>query len=96
MAGAVDRTPMDVVTAERLAAFRPLIDAPRLCGRPSLFVHCERDHFIPAWHSSALAEAACGRDLILPGYGHYAIYDGEPREVLFRHAVDFYRVAVPT
>lgn len=96
MGGTVDRTPMDVATADRLAAFRPLTDAPRLCGRPTLFVHCEHDHFIPAWHSSALAEAACGRALILPGYGHYAIYDGKPRDVLFRHAIDFYRVAVPT
>jgi uncharacterized protein len=96
MGGAVDRTSMDVATADRLTAFRPLTDARRLCGRPTLFVHCEHDHFIPAWHSSVLAEAACGRALILPGYGHYAIYDGEPREVLFRHAVDFYRVAVPT
>jgi pimeloyl-ACP methyl ester carboxylesterase len=96
MGGAVDRTPMDVATADRLASFRPLTEAPRLRGRPSLFVHCEHDHFIPAWHSGALAEAACGRALILPGYGHYAIYEGEPREVLFRHAIDFYRMAVPT
>jgi fermentation-respiration switch protein FrsA (DUF1100 family) len=87
---------MDVATADRLAAFCPLVDAPRLRGRPALFVHCELDHFIPAWHSTALAAAAGGRSLILRGYGHYAIYDGEPREVLYRNAVEFYRLAVPT
>lgn len=96
MGGAADRSQMDVAAAERLAAFRPLTDAPRLLGRPTLFVHCELDHFIPAWHSKALAAAAGGRVLILRGYGHYAIYDGEPREVLFRNAVEFYRLAVPT
>jgi uncharacterized protein len=96
MGGAADRSQMDVAAADRLAAFRPLTDAPRLRGRPSLFVHCELDHFIPAWHSTALAEAAGGRAMILRGYGHYAIYAGEPREVLFRTAVEFYRLAVPT
>jgi pimeloyl-ACP methyl ester carboxylesterase len=96
LGGAADRSPMDVAAAERLAAFEPIAEACRLRGRPALFAHCERDHFIPAWHSHALAEAAGGRALILPGYGHYAIYEGAPREVLWRHAVDFYRVAVPT
>ena len=94
--GAADRSQLDAATAGRLAAFRPLVDAPRLRGRPALFVHCELDGFIPAWHSTALAAEAGGRALILPGWGHYAIYDGEPREVLFRTVVEFYRLAVPT
>jgi pimeloyl-ACP methyl ester carboxylesterase len=94
--GGADRTPMTIADAERLATFEPIADAGRLRGRPSLFVHCEKDYFIPAWHSPALARASGGEAVILAGYGHYAIYDGEAQEVLFRRAVDFYRVAVPT
>jgi pimeloyl-ACP methyl ester carboxylesterase len=94
-AGKADRTPMHVVDADRLARFQPITDAHRLRGRPTRFAHCERDYFVPAWHSRALADAAAGELVVFKGYGHYAIYAGEPQEVLFRDAVDFYRRAVP-
>lgn len=93
-AGRVDRSQMTVADAERLASFAPIADAHRLRSRPSLFVHCELDHFIPCWHSEALAEAAGGRSVILKGYGHYAIYEGHPQEVLYAQAVDFFRSAL--
>lgn len=86
---------MCVADADRLPAFTPIADAHRLRGRPSRFVHCERDFFIPAWHSQVLAAAAGGENIVLEGYGHYAIYDGEPQEVLLKDALDFYRRAVP-
>jgi pimeloyl-ACP methyl ester carboxylesterase len=92
--GQADRTPMRLADAARLAAFSPIADAPRLAGRPALFAHGEHDGFIPAWHSRALAEAAGARCLLLP-YGHYAVYEGEARERLLRHAVGFYRAALP-
>jgi pimeloyl-ACP methyl ester carboxylesterase len=94
-AGKADRTPMHVVDAERLVRFQPIADAHRLCGRPTRFAHCERDFFVPAWHSRALAKAAAGELVVFEGYGHYAIYAGEPQEVLLRDAIDFYRRAVP-
>jgi uncharacterized protein len=93
-AGRADRSPMRLIDADRLASFEPIADAPGLRGRPALFVHCERDYFIPAWHSAALAEAAQAPLTLLP-YGHYAIYEGEPQEDLLRLAVDFYRRSVP-
>jgi pimeloyl-ACP methyl ester carboxylesterase len=93
-AGGADRTPLAIADAERLTSFEPIADAPRLRGRPAIFIHCERDFFIPAWHSRALAGAAGAGCLILPGYGHYEIYEGEPQEALFRHAIEFYRAAV--
>jgi pimeloyl-ACP methyl ester carboxylesterase len=94
-AGKADRTPMHVADADRLAAFRPIADAHRLRGRPTRFAHCERDFFVPAWHSRALAEAAKGELVVFKGYGHYAIYEGEPQQVLIRDALDFYRRVVP-
>jgi uncharacterized protein len=93
-AGAGGRTPMPLADAERLVAFEPIAEAARLRGRPALFVHCERDCFIPAWHSLALAEAAGAPCVLLP-YGHYDVYEGEPQRVLLRTAVEFYRAAVP-
>lgn len=90
-AGKADRTMMHVADAERLTAFRPIAEAHRLRGRPTRFAHCERDFFLPAWHSQALAGAAAGELVLFKGYGHYAIYEGEPQEVLFRDALDFYR-----
>jgi pimeloyl-ACP methyl ester carboxylesterase len=90
-AGGADRLPLGIIDAERLNGFEPIAEAHRLRGRHAIFVHCERDFFIPAWHSRALAEAAGARCLVLTGYGHYEIYEGEPQEVLLRHAIEFYR-----
>jgi uncharacterized protein len=92
-AGRFDESPMPLADAQRLVDFEPLRDAARLRGRPALFVHCERDHWIPARHSQSLAEAAGARCLLLP-YGHYDIYEGAPQELLLRTAVDFYRGAL--
>jgi pimeloyl-ACP methyl ester carboxylesterase len=92
--GNADRTSMTVGDAEPLAGVRPVADAIRLRGRPARFAHCGRDHFIPAWHSRALAEAAGGELVVFAGYGHYAIYEGEPQEVLLADALDFYRRSV--
>jgi len=92
-AGTAQRSLMAVADAQRLVDFEPVREAPRLRGRPALFVHCRRDYFIPAWHSAALAEAAQAQCLLLP-YGHYDVYEGEPQEVLLRTAVDFYRAAL--
>jgi pimeloyl-ACP methyl ester carboxylesterase len=70
-AGKADRSHMHLVDAERLHRFRPLDEAAALRGRPAFFVHCERDYFMPAWHSRALAEEAQAPWRFLP-YGHYA------------------------
>lgn len=96
LGAAADRTPMTVADAERLCSFVPVAEASRLRGRPALFAHCERDNFVPAWHSRALAEAAGAQVLVLPGLGHYDVYRGEPQEALLRLALEFYRLAVPT
>jgi pimeloyl-ACP methyl ester carboxylesterase len=91
--GQARKSLMALSDAQRLVDFEPIAEAPRLRGRRVLFVHCERDNFIPAWHSRAMAEAAAAPCRLLP-YGHYEVYDGEPREVLLRTAVDFYRAAL--
>jgi pimeloyl-ACP methyl ester carboxylesterase len=93
-AGQVKPSLMALVDAQRLVDFEPIRDAPRLRGRPAIFVHCERDHWIPAWHSQALARAAGAPCRLLP-YGHYDIYEGEPQRVLLESAVEFYAGAVP-
>jgi len=92
-AGKVDRSMMTVADAERLASFEPIADAHRLRSRPTMFVHCELDFFIPARHSEALARKARGEFVLLRGYGHYAIYSGEPQELLYSRAIDFFRRA---
>jgi pimeloyl-ACP methyl ester carboxylesterase len=91
--GQARKSLMALTDAQRLVDFEPIAAAPRLRGRPVLFVHCERDHFIPAWHSVAMAKAANAPCVLLP-YGHYEVYDGEPQRVLFRTAAEFYREAL--
>jgi pimeloyl-ACP methyl ester carboxylesterase len=69
---------LDLVTAERIREFDVAGPAAGLRGRPSLFIHAQRDLLIP-WQSNAItAEAAGGRFVLLPGIGHYDVYAGKP------------------
>jgi fermentation-respiration switch protein FrsA (DUF1100 family) len=94
-AGKADRSQMRLSDGDRLHAFQPIEEAARLRGRPALFVHCERDYFIPAWHSKTLAEEAGAPWRFLP-YGHYEIYEGRPQEELIAIAIEFYWAAGPS
>jgi pimeloyl-ACP methyl ester carboxylesterase len=73
---------LDVTTADLICQFDPGAVAPRLVGKPSLFIHCGEDKLCPPRHSVELAALAGGDVLVLPGLGHYEIYDGPGLEAV--------------
>lgn len=68
------RFQLDLVSAGLILDFEVVTYAGRIRGRPSLFIHAERDLLIPYRQSMELAEAAGGRFLLVPGIGHYDFY----------------------
>jgi pimeloyl-ACP methyl ester carboxylesterase len=83
------RFKLDLVSAERIREFDVAGPAAGLKGRPSLFIHSERDLLIP-WQSNALtAEAAGGKFVLLPGIGHYDVYAGKPLAQILDHIAGF-------
>jgi uncharacterized protein len=83
------RFQLDLVSAERILEFDVAGPAAGLRGRPSLFIRAERDLLIP-WESNAeTAEAAGGRFILLPGIGHYQVYEGRPLITILDHIGSF-------
>jgi alpha/beta superfamily hydrolase len=75
--------PLDLASAERVIEFEPRLVASRLRGRPSLFLHCEKDALMAWPHSAELAALADGTFIkIGGGVGHHDVYHGQPFEDL--------------
>lgn len=72
------RFQLDLISAERILDFDVAGPAAGLRGRPSLFMHADRDLLIPWQSNAATAEAAGGRFVLLPDSGHYDVYAGDP------------------
>ena len=83
------RFKLDLVSAERIRDFNVAGPAAGLRGRPSLFIHAERDLLIPWQSNAATAEAAGGKFVLLPGIGHYDVYAGKPLVEILDHIGGF-------
>lgn len=88
------RFQLDLVSAERIWEMAPDRDAPRLRGRPSLFVAMGRDLRTPPEQCRDVAALAGGRFAQVPGLGHYDLYAPERLEWLLDLAAGFYREAL--
>jgi pimeloyl-ACP methyl ester carboxylesterase len=73
---------LDIVSAELICSFNVAHVAPRLAGRPSLFIHCAEDLLNPPRYSLELARLAGGEAYIVPDLGHYDIYAGAGLDVV--------------
>jgi pimeloyl-ACP methyl ester carboxylesterase len=83
------RWQLDLVSADRIVEFEVASKAHRLRGRPSLFIHSERDLLIPWRSNKAVADAAEGTFVLLPKIGHYEVYDGQPLVDVLDHIAGF-------
>ena len=72
----------DLASADLLLDFDVAGPAARLRGRPSLFMHAERDTLMPPHASRAVADAAGGRFVLLRGVTHHEVYAGAPLETI--------------
>lgn len=80
---------LDLATADRIMDFAPIAVAPRLAGRPALFIHCERDVRSDPASAFELAAASDGQVRIIPGLGHYDIYAGRGLDAVSSAAAAF-------
>jgi pimeloyl-ACP methyl ester carboxylesterase len=87
------RWEIDLVSAERILEFDVAGPAAGLRGRPSLFIHSERDLLIPWESNEVVADAAGGRFVLLPKIGHYDVYAGQPLIDVLDHIAGFLAVA---
>jgi pimeloyl-ACP methyl ester carboxylesterase len=83
------RWQLDLVSAERIVEFDVAGRVGRLRGRPSLFIHSERDLLVPWQSNKAVADAAGGRFVLLPKIGHYEVYAGKPLVEVLDHIASF-------
>jgi uncharacterized protein len=83
------RWQLDLVSAERILEFEVAGKAHRLRGRPSLFIHSERDLLIPWRSNKEVADAAEGKFVLLPKIGHYEVYAGQPLVDVLDHIAGF-------
>jgi pimeloyl-ACP methyl ester carboxylesterase len=84
----------DLVSAELLHEFDVSGPAAALRGRPSLFMHAERDTLMPPHQSRAVADAAGGRFVLLRGVGHHDVYTGGALERVLDESTRFLTEAV--
>jgi pimeloyl-ACP methyl ester carboxylesterase len=85
---------LDLVSAERILEMAPDRDAPRLRGRPALFIAMGRDLRTPSQQCQDVAAIAQGRFVSVPGLGHYDLYAPDRIEWLLDLAAGFYRDAL--
>ncbi len=83
------RFKLDLVSAERIRDFDVAGPAAGLRGRPSVFIHAERDLLIPWQSNAATAESAGGKFVLLPAIGHYDVYAGKPLVDVLDHIAGF-------
>jgi pimeloyl-ACP methyl ester carboxylesterase len=81
---------LDVLSAELICNFDVTAVADRLWGRPSKFVHTERDVLNSPSYSRELATITGGELAILSGFGHYDIYGGDGLGAVSDQAADFF------
>jgi uncharacterized protein len=79
------RFQLDLVSAERIIEFDVKGPAAGLRGRPSLFIHAERDLLIPWDSNKETADTAGGKFVLLPSIGHYHVYEGQPLITILDH-----------
>jgi uncharacterized protein len=82
---------IDLCSADRILDFEPITFAPRLAGRPVMFIHCEHDVIASPDNSVELAKACDGELRIIPGLGHYDIYAGPGLEQVSAAAAEPFR-----
>jgi pimeloyl-ACP methyl ester carboxylesterase len=83
------RWEIDLVSADRIMEYDVAGPARGLQGRPSLFMHAERDLLIPWESNKETADAAGGRWILLPRVGHYEVYAGQPLIDVLDHIAGF-------
>jgi pimeloyl-ACP methyl ester carboxylesterase len=81
---------IEMCSADRILDFEPISFAPRLAGRPAMFIHCENDVIASPDNAIELARASGGEARIIPGLGHYDIYAGPGLEQVSDAAADLF------
>lgn len=81
---------IELSSADRILDFEPITFAPRLAGRPVMFIHCERDVIASPDNSVELARVSGGEVRIIPGLGHYDIYAGPGLELVSAAAAELF------
>ena len=67
--------PTDLLSARNVAEFEPIEFAARLRGRPSLFIHADRDLIMPIDRGREVAAEAGGEFVTIgDGVGHHDVY----------------------
>lgn len=79
---------IEQLSADRILDFEPIVFAPRLAGRPSMFIHCENDVIASPDNAFELAAAADGEVRIIPELGHYDIYAGPGLDLVSNAAAE--------
>ena len=92
---AVAEVPLEFV--DDTLAFNPEWVVDRIAPRPALFITTDDDRLVPPAESEALyARAGEPKKLvILKGFGHYQVYEGEAFRQVIDAALDWYREHIP-
>jgi hypothetical protein len=94
--GAVTEVPLEFV--DDTLGFNPEWVVDRVAPRPIMFITTDNDRLVPPAESEALyARAGEPKKLIvLKGWGHYEVYEGEAFRQVMDAAVGWYRQHLPT
>jgi dipeptidyl aminopeptidase/acylaminoacyl peptidase len=92
---AVSTIPLEYV--DDTLGFNPEWVVDKIAPRPILFITTDNDRLVPAAESEALyARAREPKKLVmLHGYGHYEVYEGEAFRQVMAATVDWYRQHLP-
>lgn len=84
---------LELATVDRIAGWIPEIYAPMIAPRPLLVVACELDATTPESEARAIFALAGEpkRIEVLPGLGHFEVYEGAGFDRAIRVEVDFLR-----
>ncbi|HVH77276.1 MAG TPA: alpha/beta fold hydrolase [Stellaceae bacterium] len=92
---AVTEVPLEFV--DDTLAFNPEWVVDRIAPRPALFITTDDDRLVPPAESEALYERAGEpkKLVVLKGFGHYQVYEGEAFRQVMDAALDWYREHIP-
>jgi fermentation-respiration switch protein FrsA (DUF1100 family) len=84
---------LELATVDRIAGWVPELYAPMIAPRPLLVVACELDATTPVSEARSIFGLAGQpkRLEVLPGLGHFGIYEGAGFELGVRAEIDFLR-----
>jgi hypothetical protein len=84
---------LDLATVDRIAGWIPELHAPMIAPRPLLVVACELDATTPVSEARSIFRLAGEpkRLEVLPGLGHFGIYEGTGFELGVRAEIEFLR-----